>query len=315
MDLPSELAEGIEKAIAGIGLNDLSAAAAQLSQAYRKETPNLSTAVHHLAYLTSRLPATFAAVSAVMGEIKERLPELSLSSLLDLGAGPGTAMWAVAEHFSEIERITLVERDPHFLRLGKELASGTLKRAEWLQKSLSDFSFDTSYDLVVSSYALGELQPELRKRVVEEAWKVAGKLFVVIEPGTPAGFERIREIRTHLIELGGQMVAPCPHARACPMQGGDWCHFSVRLPRSSYHRQMKGGALGYEDEKYSYVAISKQPAPLPNARVLRHPMKHSGHVELTLCAQEGLQKITVSRKEGDRYRIARKAEWGCAWLC
>ena len=91
---------------------------------------------------------------------------------------------------------------------------------------------------------------------------------------------------------------------------GDWCHFSVRLERTAEHRLIKEGALGYEDEKYSYVVASREPGEHYQARILRHPQKHSGHIEFTLCTQEGLKNETVSRRMGDRYKKSKKCEWG-----
>src|SRR5262249_25331226 len=136
-------------------------------------------------------------------------------------------------------------------------------------------------------------------------------LLLVIEPGTPVGFERIRMIRRQLIEWGACMVAPCPHTLRCPMEGGDWCHFAARVERTSLHRKLKGGTLGYEDEKYSYVAVSKEPCPLPTARILSEPSRHSGHVTLKLCTRdEWIQHPILSRKQGDRYKQAKKASWG-----
>ena len=40
----------------------------------------------------------------------------------------------------------------------------------------------------------------------------------------------------------------------------DWCHFTQRLPRSRAHKQIKGAELPFEDEKFSYVALTRAPA-------------------------------------------------------
>jgi ribosomal protein RSM22 (predicted rRNA methylase) len=99
--------------------------------------------------------------------------------------------------------------------------------------------------------------------------------------------------------------------------GDDWCHFAARVARSSLHRQVKGGTLAYEDEKYSYVA-AVHPALVPvrpaAARVVRRPQVRKGHVLLDLCAGDGtLPRITVTKRQGTPYRAARDAQWGDAW--
>lgn len=79
---------------------------------------------------------------------------------------------------------------------------------------------------------------------------------VVVEPGTPRGFQQILEARTQALASGAAILAPCPHDATCPMQGSDWCHFAARVERSRTQRQLKGGELGWEDEKFSYVVIT-----------------------------------------------------------
>src|SRR5262249_54062535 len=137
-----------------------------------------------------------------------------------------------------------------------------------------------------------------------------------------------------------EILAPCPHKHACPMatagastperqpvlsaksaerakaahSGGDWCHFSQRLERTAQHRQLKGGALGYEDEKFSYVIASRQDVPLEGGRIVRHPGRHSGHIQLALCTSAGrLETKTITRSSKQAFRLARKAEWGDTW--
>jgi ribosomal protein RSM22 (predicted rRNA methylase) len=97
------------------------------------------------------------------------------------------------------------------------------------------------------------------------------------------------------------------------MAGGDWCHFAARVERSSLHRRLKAGAMGHEDEKYSYVAVTTSEIQRAGARVLRRPLKREGHTQLELCARDGLERVVVSRRDKESYRRARKARWGDEW--
>ena len=128
-----------------------------------------------------------------------------------------------------------------------------------------------------------------------------------------AGFGLIRVLRDDLVAFGGHLIAPCPHQNECPIPENDWCHFSRRFERSSLHRRIKSGALGHEDEKFSYVAAAKHPIQPVHTRVLRHPQRHSGHVHMQLCAGGGLQAVTVTRSDKENWRRARKTDWGDAW--
>jgi len=168
-------------------------------------------------------------------------------------------------------------------------------------------------DLVVCSYALGELEQDEARAVVQAAWPAARVALVIVEPGTMAGFGLIRLLRAELIGLGGHLVAPCPHQGECPISAGDWCHFSQRLDRSPLHRSLKIGALGYEDEKFSYVVAAKAPVLPAGARVLRHPLRRAGHARLRLCTAEGIQMVAVTRSDPENWKRARKIAWGDAW--
>ena len=55
------------------------------------------TATDALAYALARMPATYAAVAAGLNALSEIKPDFAPATLLDVGAGPGTATWAAAE--------------------------------------------------------------------------------------------------------------------------------------------------------------------------------------------------------------------------
>jgi ribosomal protein RSM22 (predicted rRNA methylase) len=94
---------------------------------------------------------------------------------------------------------------------------------------------------------------------------------------------------------------------------GDWCHFSQRVQRTAEHRQLKGGSLGYEDEKFSYLVASRLALTPAKSRIVRHPRKHTGFLHLNLCTPDGLETRTVTKSQKPAYKVARQAEWGDGW--
>ena len=321
MQLPPPLAHAIELETAQHNLQSLTQAAIELSEHYRSQSVAKGmftiTAAHRLAYAAVRMPATFAAAYAVFTCMQQLMPERRLTSLLDLGAGPGTAVWAALNVFDAVHHITLVEQDAEWIRLGKSLArtgkNTVLSQADWIHENLRSVTSFLAHDLVVSSYALGEIGSKISRETLQAAWAATRTAIVIIEPGTMRGFDRIRELRNELIALGGHVIAPCPHQFECPIPTDDWCHFSQRLERSALHRRLKIGTLGYEDEKFSYIVASKYPLTPVSARVIRHPLRYSGHTRIPLCTQDGLQTITVTRRDKATWQRARKIEWGDPW--
>lgn len=316
MQLPSSLQDAIANVTASLGLHQLIEAREELTKRYRQPIPGsqfMTTDVQRQSYVISRMPATYAALQMAFKAIKQRT-DLPIKSILDLGAGPGTGMWAACDNFPGIEKITLLEKDKALLNLGKKLTEYSeqqiIREANWLEGDLEKITDLPLHDLIILSYSIGELHPEKIQSLLNMCWNATQQLLLIVEPGTPIGFERIRSIRCQLIDTGAYLIAPCPHHLACPMAGGDWCHFSARVERTSLHRRLKGGTLGYEDEKFSYVAATKEAFPLPTSRILSQPIRHSGHLVLKLCTAEGVKQPTISKKMGDLYKQARKADWG-----
>jgi ribosomal protein RSM22 (predicted rRNA methylase) len=171
-------------------------------------------------------------------------------------------------------------------------------------------------DLVVVSYVLGELAESLHAPVVDAAVAAAAQLVLVIEPGTPRGYAAVLAARSRLTDAGWHLLAPCPQDGACPVAArpGDWCHFAVRLDRSALHRRVKGGRLGHEDEKFSYVLASRAPVTSAGGRVLRHPVTRKGLVQLEVCDSDGSAgRVVVTKRDPIAYRAARDASWGDTW--
>jgi ribosomal protein RSM22 (predicted rRNA methylase) len=225
-------------------------------------------------------------------------------SLLDVGAGPGVAAWAAVEAWPSLTDLTLVEVEREMVVAGRQLLPG----ASWVSADVD--AARGPADLVLCSYVLGELADPAGAAV--RLWEQTTDTIAFVEPGTPEGYRRVLAARAAVIERGGHTIAPCPHDLACPLPDDDWCHFAVRLPRSRLHRRAKRVELGYEDEKFSYAALSREPVSPARARIIRQPQVRSGHVNLVLSERDGIYERTVSRKLGARYREARGAAWGDA---
>jgi ribosomal protein RSM22 (predicted rRNA methylase) len=325
-------AETLRTALAGLldGLPPRQAAQAvdRLIANYRGRTPTDAPVLRDrsdvAAYAAYRMPATFEAVRAALGALRERAPGWTPASHLDIGGGPGAASWAVAAAWPDGGHTTTVlDWAEPALALGRELAgqspAAPLREARWQRRALTaDLALPDATDLVTVSYVLGELTAADRRAVVAEAARTA-QAVVLVEPGTPDGYLRIREARDRLVAAGLRVLAPCPHSAACPIEpGADWCHFSARVSRSSLHRQVKGGSLGHEDEKFAYVAATRFPAPAADgadaSRVTRHPQTRKGQVLLDLCTpDEGLTRRTLTKRHGPLYRAARDTTWGDTW--
>lgn len=321
MQLPDVLRHAIEEALADEVHAELAAAAERISLQYRRaERGSGSTflpgQLERLAYAITRLPATYAATCAALGHLRQQWPAAAPRTLLDLGAGSGSASWAACSLFPSLHSITLIERDPHLIALGQRLAACAnatpLSAATWQAASLAQTALPDA-DLVIASYVLNELGRDEWADVVRAMWNATAQALVIVEPGTTSCFERIDALRTLLIDAGAHLLAPCPHAQRCPLRADDWCHFSQRVTRTAQHRLFKGGDLGYEDEKFSYLIFTRSSAQRAPARILRHPQRRSGHIHLQLCEQDGLRDAVVSRRSGPAWKIARKAQWGDAW--
>ncbi|MDH6231231.1 ribosomal protein RSM22 (predicted rRNA methylase) [Mesorhizobium soli] len=319
MELPAALRQAVDKALEGVPLPVLKQAAEVLSRRYRAETRDgrlhLSDDLAAKAYLATRLPATYAAVRASLESVAEARDSFAPRSLIDVGAGPGTVFWAARDCWDSLEDATLLETSPAIRAVGTDLARHAEPiTARYLAADvLGKFPELESADLVTLAYVLDELPPNEIEPLVDRLWALTGDTLVIVEPGTPAGWQRILRARARLIEAGAHLVAPCPHQQSCPLTAPDWCHFSRRVARSRLHRLAKGGEVPWEDEKFIYVAASRHAGTAFEARVLAPPQASSGMVRLKLCDAEGnAGERLLTRRDGAAFKAARKLDWGDA---
>lgn len=318
MELPIELRLMSEKLVEGISGSEMAESAKELSRRYMSESGTGKSLLNEdreaTVYSLMRMPATFGAVTAALEQICKS-SDFVPRSLLDAGAGTGTGSWAATSYFA-LDRIICLEREFAMENIGKafmgEASDEALRGAMWIHTDLSEeFGGKYKSDLVIASYVLNEMTMEERIKTAEKLWENTNQVLLIVEPGTPVGYENIKAIREHLLRQGANMVAPCPHSEACELEKCDWCHFTCRVQRGKLHKLVKGADVPYEDEKYAYIALSREKCHPAENRIMRHPIVEKGRVRLTVCTKDKkvLEK-TVTKRDGEQYRVAKKSACG-----
>ena len=316
-DLPAELKAALEARLQGFSRSDAAARSASISRTYRDGggSAAIRSETDALAYALARMPATYAAVTASLNALREIVPGFAPKTLLDVGAGPGTASWAAAEAFSSLQGFALLDANSALRALALDLAASStrLRDVSYRQGEARALLAEAApADLVVASYMIAEIGDAERGALIELMWAKTRDTLLIVEPGTPAGYGRIIAAREQLIASGAHVAAPCPHDGKCPLSAPDWCHFTQRLPRSRAHKQIKDADVPFEDEKFSYVALTRSPIARRPARVLAQPVVGKVEVTAKLCTPDGLVAAKIPRRAKADYARARRWRWGDA---
>jgi len=316
-DLPAELKAALDARLQGLSRNAAAERASLISQTYRDGggSSAIRSEADALAYALARMPATYAAVTASLNALREIRPDFAPASLLDVGAGPGTATWAAAAAFPSLTSFVLLDANRALRALALDLGrhSARLRKMTYQHgEARAALADGEAADLVIASYMIGEISDAERKALAELMWAKTRDTLLIVEPGTPAGYGRIIALRRQLIAAGAHVAAPCPHDGECPISTPDWCHFTQRLPRSRAHKQLKSAELPYEDEKFSYVALSRAPAARRPARVIAQPVVTKVAVTARLCTDQGILNAVAARRQKAEYQRFKKIAWGDA---
>jgi ribosomal protein RSM22 (predicted rRNA methylase) len=333
LSLPYQLEAAIESALRNVPASKWKSAAKALSERYRTQRTGKESALARgfdeaLGYAAIILPAAYAQLSGAMTAVRERVPDWQPVSMLDIGSGPGTALWAATEQWSTLRKLTAWEREAAFIDLGRQLArdraSQVLTATSWQRVTLDKKLVDgqqivntvekklvgESYDLVVFGHVLNELPDALRKDIVALAWQRCSGVLLIVEPGTSAAFPIVKAMREYLLELDASTLAPCAHDRPCPLLN-DWCHFPQRLERPSFQRRAKEASAGWEESKFSYAAMARFPADTAIwGRLIHQPHKQKNMVNLTVSSTDGIVDLQILKKHREAFRRASDYDWG-----
>ncbi len=320
-DLPNDLKAALARLAHGVSRKHLAERAAAQSRNYRAGggSQRIETADDALAYAFTRLPATYAAVTAVLNVARETLPGFAPRTMLDVGAGPGTVAFAASRAFETLADIRLIDTNAGLrnlaLALMSEADSAALRQAAEERSyrhgdALALLDDEEPADLVTTSYAAGEIADVDLVRFTRLLWAATAGALLIVMPGTPEGCASILHMRAELLAAGARVAAPCPHERPCPLQPPDWCHFAQRLSRSRDHLLLKDAEVPFEDEKFSYIVLSRAKPQPAAARVLAPPKVTKSVVEAKLCKEKGVEIETAARREPEAYRRFKSWRWG-----
>ncbi|CAI5711383.1 hypothetical protein KXD40_001533 [Peronospora effusa] len=295
-----------------------------------------------LAYLSYEIEATYACNHAVFTELQKRLPHFEPKSVLDFGAGPGTASWVAKEFYEKsLDKYRVVEPSQSMVDAAEVLLEDFSGLS--IRRSIADMSRDidagNKYDLIVASYVFSEITNDFERVATTSAlWELLSEngCLVVVDRGSPWGSHHVRSARQFVLdsvaedesgEEGVHIVAPCPHHFECPAAGSTWCHFVQRSPIVNRPREVTTKRWhGQKGSKFSYMIMQKTRKgsdegaaarmKKPIARMLRAPLLATRHVHLDLCTPDGkLERRSVTKGKATRevYRASRKAHWGALW--
>src|SRR3954465_8236720 len=161
--LPDDLHTAIARALAAVPPARWVREAQLLSERYRaprtaQQAPLATGELQALGYAALILPATYAQLRGALAATAARIPGWAPATMLDLGSGPGTALWAATAQWPSLRTLAAWEREPALISLGLSLARASqaqaIRSATWERVDLRVFeraSAPTSeqFDVVV----------------------------------------------------------------------------------------------------------------------------------------------------------------------
>jgi ribosomal protein RSM22 (predicted rRNA methylase) len=267
------------------------------------------------AYSLFFAPQTYARISHILAELPPFPETAQPLRVLDLGAGTGAASWALLDHLGR-RPVALSARDHSrpALRCLHDLFSA-LRRARWPEATLrthpaplDEFAASTEkFDLILLHYVLNELPAESRRLLLSRAARALspGGRLIVCEPLVHAAGDYMRGLRAHaLADLGLQILAPCPHALACPLEGP--CH-DVRTWKPTQALQILNSTLHRDLHHLAFAFLVLSPdAPARPAslgvRVVGSPTHAKGQTVFPACCSDGhIHRLQLLHRDFDTH--------------
>lgn len=310
-------AQLIEEIISKQKLTKIKKDYTDISLKYRKEDINSVSVISNnnqaLSYVISRMPETSVIIDDVLCKLNKIVNlKNKITSVLDLGSGTGSALWALENYVNNID-IYAVEKQEAMIKYSKELSNKLNLNINYLKEDVLSEKVKNlpKTDIVLESFMLNEMNKTDRIKTLDLMIEKSKNYVVLIEPGTPISYKKMMEDRQYLLSKNLNLILPCTHSCICPLKE-DYCNFTVRISRTKTLRQIKNGSLGYEDEKYFFLIFSKEDVSKDfNSVVIRKPIYHKSCVDLKLCNKDKtIKNITITKNNKKNYVIAKNLKHG-----
>lgn len=206
MELPKIIQKKVEQKIKNVKLSELRKVSEQISNKYlgNKLGTNksiLNNELEALVYSIMRMPATFAANTKVLEYVFRKVSPKEINNIIDIGAGVGTSAWAILKYINN-PNILCIEKQKNMQSLGMYFMKNEqeLRNVQWENLDILNDVIDKKADLVTCSYVINEIPKERRLDIVNKIINLTNNVAIIIEPGTPSGFENIKLIKQYAIK-------------------------------------------------------------------------------------------------------------------
>lgn len=248
--------------------------------------------------------------------------------VLDLGCGPGTAMFGVMEFFAAVKKrpplaLTAIDHVAENLKIAEELFTAfksicnldaslnTVRSAVELIRHLQERIFN----LIIFSNVLNEIFIHDEARIVKRTNLVAEYLnrfladdgsCIIIEPALRETSRELLEVREGLLRQGFHIYSPCFCHTECSALANpkDWCHEDLAWDPSATIQLLDSlTGLRKDSLKFSYLIIRKDSKSLADVygdnvfRIVSEPLVSKGKMEFYLCGEAGRRLITRLDKD------------------
>jgi ribosomal protein RSM22 (predicted rRNA methylase) len=305
-----------------------------LPQAYLKD------AGLRAAYVSYFLPSNLKKMHMPLMELS-RHPAgiLTASSLriLDIGSGPGTALFGMLEFFGRLAKqpdldftaVDLVQENLKEIELQlaarreKVTSRVTLKTIRSSVEKLDNLPGDR-FDMILLSNVLNELFADNEEKIIKRAELLTGILgrfltdsgtCIIIEPALRETSREMLEVRDELLERSIHVFSPCLCRAKCPALKNprDWCHEDIPWDPPVLIREIdRLAGLRKDSLKFCYLVLRKDSVALSDTcgngafRVVSEPLVTKGKIEFFVCGSDGRRRIT--RFDKDRSAINQSFE-------